>query len=151
MMRRTMIAAAAIAATTAAVWAQSPERQGRYSMSPAEGGGFARLDTETGAVSICQKKDADWACREMEDEGRKLRSDNERLSKENNLLKDELKRLEDVVAGIPGRPGKDRPGEQFKLPSEEDVDKALDYVDRMFKKFRDKLKELDRDKNATPL
>lgn len=151
MLRRATIVAGLIGVSALAAYGQSAERQGRYSMSPAEGGGIVRLDTESGAVAICQKKDGDWACREMEDEGRRLRQENERLGRENTQLKDELKRLEDVVAGNPSRPGKDRPGENFRLPSEDDVDKALDYVDRMFKKFRDKLKELEKDKGATPL
>ena len=49
--------------------------------------------------------------------------------------------------------GLEKPKPKLELPSEEDVDKALSYMERMFKKFRDKLKELDKDGSGkgTPL
>lgn len=142
-----------IAAATPSALAQNVERSGRYSMSPAEGGGFARLDTETGAMSICQRQAEAWTCRDMDDEGLKIRLENEVLARQNKELKAELQKLEDFVVAQGGKSGDkgDRPGQQFKLPSEQDVDQALDYMGRMFKKFRDKLKELEGDKSATPL
>ena len=45
------------------------------------------------------------------------------------------------------------PAEKFQLPTEEEVDSALDYVERMFKKFRDRLRNLEQEekKPGTPL
>ena len=37
----------------------------------------------------------------------------------------------------------------FKLPTEQEVDQALDYFERMLKKFQDRLKRLER-KSETP-
>ena len=37
----------------------------------------------------------------------------------------------------------------FKLPTEKEVDQALDYFERMLKKFQDRLKRLER-KSETP-
>ena len=39
-----------------------------------------------------------------------------------------------------------------RLPTEDDVDKAMSYVQRMLKKFREKVRELeDHDKKGTNL
>ena len=48
------------------------ERASRYTMSPAEGGGFVRLDSETGQMALCQRRDGEWSCREMAEPGRGL-------------------------------------------------------------------------------
>ena len=48
---------------------------GRYRMTPAEGGAFLRLDTQTGAMSVCQRKDGRWACEAVPDERRALETE----------------------------------------------------------------------------
>ena len=62
MVRRTLAAASLIMLATASVSAQPAERPGRFSMAPADGGGFVRLDTDTGAMAICQRTGSDWTC-----------------------------------------------------------------------------------------
>ncbi len=132
---------------------------GRYTMSPVDGG-FARLDTETGAMSICKSKGADWACEPMSDLSAALKGQVAKLENDNQDLRTEIKRLEDLI-GLgdkkDGTEGKrpERPGGGLTLPSEEDVDKALSYLERMVKKFQDKIKQFegghsDRNK-GTPL
>ena len=108
---------------------------GRYKITPAEGGAFLRLDTQTGAMSVCQRKDGKWACEAVPDDRRALQSEVKRL--------EELLKLPD-----PGNPdGKDKRAErggprfQLQLPSEADVDRAMDYIERMMRKFKDKLRD----------
>jgi hypothetical protein len=124
------------------------ERQGRYTMSPTENG-FVRLDTETGAMSLCSRKDAIWSCEPMDDKARSMRQQVEQLTAENRALRAEVDRLERSLPGDGGRPGptlrSERPGGGFDLPSDQDVDRALDYVERMYKKFRDRLRQLEQD------
>ena len=127
------------------------DAKGRFAMSPVDGG-FLRLDKETGAVALCARKEEAWVCNPVEDHAA---SQNEKVAKlelENRDLKGRVKSLEDSLeTGKPpvlpdGPPGP--PGGKMQLPSEEEVDKALDYVERMFKKFRDRLGRLD--KSAPP-
>ena len=77
----------------------------------------------------------------------------ERLRAENVELKAEVQRLQGIAGVQPGPPVAGPPAEKFQLPSEEDVDGALDYLERMFKKFRDRLRNLEEDgkKPGTPL
>lgn len=124
------------------------DRPGRYSMSPADGGGFVRLDTETGAMALCQRRDTDWTCREMAEPSRGLGDEVERLRAENQRLKGEIRQMEDIIVGDKRGGGErraERPGSTFQLPSEQDVDQAMTYVQRMMRKFREKLKEFESD------
>jgi hypothetical protein len=120
---------------------------GRYTMTPAEGGAFLRLDTQTGAMSVCQRKDGKWACEAVPDERRVLETEIERLASKNKELQGEVKRLEELLAlPDPGTPeGRDkraqRSGPKFSLPSEEDVDRAMDYIQRMMRKFKDRMRD----------
>lgn len=146
-MRAIALAVPALAlAGLGAVSAAAQERSGRYTMSPIDGG-FVRLDTETGAMSTCSRRDSKWICEPMGDEGQSLRAELDRLRAENRRL--------EALAGIPPTPGEvDPPGKRLELPSEEDVDKAFDYVERLFRKFRDRIKQFEKEDGngkGTPL
>jgi hypothetical protein len=120
---------------------------GRYRMTPAEGGAFLRLDTQTGATSVCQRKEGRWACEAIADDRRALETEIDRLAAKNRELQGEVRRLEELLAlPDPGTPdGRDRralrSGPKFTLPSEEDVDRAMDYAQRMMRKFKDRMRE----------
>ncbi len=146
-----VLAAVLLGLSAGAVNAETP---GRFTMEPVEGG-FVRLDKDTGAMSLCAKKDGaeqvdGWACVPMDDSQRDLRAELDRLKAENKGLKEEVRRLEDTF--IDGkRDGTGRDSQQggppgglppaMKLPSEEEVDKAIDYLEGMIRKFRDRFEE----------
>ncbi len=128
------------------------ETSGRFSMSPVEDG-FVRLDKETGSMAFCSKRPSGWSCLPMDDRQKSLRDEIDRLKAENSELKDEVRRLEETfVTGkrdenaavdgpsTGGPPGGLPPGglQEFTLPDEEDVDRAVDYLERMIRKFRDR-------------
>ncbi len=135
---RNLTAAALVVAFTGLAAAAPPEptdRPGRFTMQPADGG-FLRLDTVTGDVSLCARAAGTFECRPVKDD-RDLQAEMARLSAENKELRAEVKRLEDLLAADA------KPAPKFELPKEEDVDKALSYLERMVKKFRDKMKGLE--------
>ncbi len=127
----------------------------RYTMAPADGGGFVRLDTQTGAMAFCDPEGTGWSCRAMPDATRDASEQIAALRAENKYLKDEIKRMEDTF-GLNGNQAQgDGQGPppappSFKVPSEQDVDKALDYVERMIKKFRDRLQKLEKETKPQP-
>jgi len=138
---RTVLAGVLVAGLAGAALAAPPggeEKPGRFVMHPAESG-FLRLDTATGDVSLCARAGSSFECKPVKDD-RDLQAEVARLADENKELKSEIKRLEGLL-GLDGSPAQPKP--KLELPTEEDVDKALSYLERMFKKFRDKLKEFD--------
>ena len=125
--------------------------KGRYTMIPVEGG-LMRLDTESGAVALCTRKGEGWVCDPVDD--RSASSDKAKLEAENKALKDRIRSLENDAANSRSAQGggnnSDAPGGVAKLPTEEEVDKAMDYVERIFKKFRDRLQKIEPPAPATP-
>ena len=119
--------------------------KGRFVLSPVEGG-FLRLDKETGAVSHCALKGQQWQCEPVDERAHPAGDRPARLEAENKALKDRVKALEESLEtgkpplseSTPIPPGK------MQLPSEEDVDKALDYAERLFKKFRDRIQRIEK-------
>jgi DnaJ-domain-containing protein 1 len=121
--------------------------KGRYTLTPADGA-FVRLDTQTGEVAICKRQAEQWACDTVAEDRRALQQEIDRLSAENSELKSAVRRLEEMV-GLPDgeKPKTEKRAEtelpKFRLPSEQDIDQAVGYVQRMMKKLKEKLRELE--------
>jgi hypothetical protein len=130
-------------------------------MSPVDGG-FLRLDRQTGAVAMCAKSGTDWACKPVDDETSSgPASTLSHLETENKELKGRIKELQDLLETKPPGPpplsgplADGPPGGISRLPTDEEVDQALDYMTRVYKKFRDHMKHLDKpappDDHAAP-
>lgn len=143
----TLVALCAAAAASAA-----GDETGRYSMSPADGG-FVRLDRQTGAMTFCTKADATWACTAMADAQASANTEIDRLEGENKSLKSDKRHLEEMLGmADPSKPGSAAPETgstppPMKIPSEQDVDQAFDYLEGMVKKFRERMKKLEEGTN----
>ena len=137
-------ALAGLIAVSPLVTHASGSGSGRYTMHKADDG-FVRLDTQTGRVSLCQKDDGGWACKTMDDAVQPIEQELARLKAENEKLRAEVKRL-DEIAGLDGQ-RKDR---QLRLPSEKEIDGALNYLDRMIRKFRERFKQFERQGEGEP-
>lgn len=137
----TLVAVSAGGLAYAQSTAPAPQAGGRFAMQPADGGAL-RLDTETGTMSLCKPQaGGQWACQSLPDERAALDKEIARLAQENRDLQGAVKRLE-AMNGIPGDGGpRGQPGRS--LPGPQDVDKAMDYLHSMLKKFKEKLKEFE--------
>lgn len=133
MMRATALPVFAVLALgPAAAQSQPPtaldQRDGRYSMTPTAEG-FLRLDTRTGAVSLCRATPSGPECRAGADERDALQAEIDRLSKENEELRRKM--------------ASSAPGDRLRnaLPTDEEMNKALGWMEqlmrRMMRAFRD--------------
>ena len=102
-------------------------QNGRYVMTPAPQG-FLRMDTRSGAVSLCVLRDSSVSCASSADERGALEAEIARLSQENAGLRERLAQItqQGGAAGSPGRGG---------LPSEAEVDKALGLAETVMRRM----------------
>jgi len=142
-MRRSVIALALALGTLApAAHAQTmPDSEnGRYTFS-AVPDGMLRLDTRTGAVSVCAKKDASWSCTAVPDERQALENEIARLQRENGAMKkDLLARGLPLPGGIASAPSADKQRElQLKvpLPSDAEIDRVMSAFEKMWRRLID--------------
>lgn len=84
--------------------------------------GYVRMDTQTGAMSVCTMEAGDQlVCRMAAD-------DREALEDETERLRGELERLDARVSALEARPA-------VALPSEQDIDKTLGVMEHLFRGF----------------
>lgn len=107
--------------------AQEPA-PGRYAMQKTESG-IARLDTQTGEVSLCEEKEGDIVCRMAADE-------RTAFELELDLLTKRIETLEKAV-GDGGSSVKPR------LPTKEEIDQTMSIMERMMRSFMGIVKDLE--------
>jgi hypothetical protein len=112
---------------------ESERAPGRYTVTPIEGG-FLRTDTDTGVVSHCARKDMTWMCTTVADDYQVVQRRLDDLARENASLRKQIAELKSSEGSLPTSPA---PGRKLELPSEEEIDKALGYFDRLLRKFKD--------------
>ncbi len=105
--------------------AASDRGDGRFSMTPTQGG-FLRLDKELGAVSFCTVEAGLSLCRISADERAALESEIARLRRENAELK---------------AAGGGAPGASPVLPREEDMERVLSFTERFMRRIMRIFKE----------
>ena len=141
-----IVLVAAFVALGAAAQAQTaPDSEnGRYSFS-AVPDGMLRLDTRTGAVSLCAKQDAGWACNAVPDERQALENEIARLQRENGALKkDMLARNLPLPGGVSGAPPRSSQRElQLKvpLPSDAEIDRVMSVFEKMWRRLVDMMQK----------
>jgi len=123
-----LAAPAALAQATASPQAgEAPAPVERFSMTPAEGG-FLRLDKQTGAVSFCAVEAGGATCRAGADERAALEKEIAQLRRENA----ELRASRDAARSQSGA---------APLPREEELERALSFVERFIRRIVRVLKE----------
>lgn len=92
-----VVAATAVLAGTAQPQPAQPENEeSRFSFFRAGGGGFLRLDSVSGQVSLCTRHEAGWLCQAAPEERTALEAEIARLQAENAALKKEA-----LMHGLP--------------------------------------------------
>ena len=136
---------AMVAAFAPAARAQTtPDSEnGRYSFSSVPDG-MLRLDTRTGAVSLCAKQATGWACNAVPDERAALENEIARLQRENGALKkDMLARGLPLPGGVASGPAPNQRELNLKvpLPSDAEIDRVMSAFEKMWRRLVDMMQK----------
>ena len=140
-MTRSVIVPAVLAALAWPAQAQpAPDSDnGRYTFSQVPEG-MLRLDTRTGAVSLCAKKETGWACNTVPDERQALENEVARLQRENGALKkDMLARGLPLPGGVASAPSTNQRELNLKvpLPSDAEIDRVMSAFEKMWRRLQE--------------
>jgi len=128
-----------LVATFAAAQGAAPDSEnGRFSFTQVPDG-LLRLDTRTGNVSLCNKREAGWACQVVPDERAILEGDIARLQSQNGALKREM-----IARGVPlpaPAPQAERPAApprvELNLPSDAELDRVMTFMEKVWRRLLD--------------
>lgn len=130
----TMLAAAAMTALSVSPsLAQDVER---YQLQRTDDG-YVRLDTTTGRTTLCQERSGQLVCKMAVEERAAFESQVEDLEARVDALEGRLAALEKG----------ERPSDE--LPSEEEFEQTLGYMERFFRRFMGIVEEFDRQEKTT--
>jgi hypothetical protein len=114
-------------------FAEDENAGSRYTMEKTEAG-IVRLDTRTGAVTLCSIDNAQLVCRMAADE-------RAAFEQELNLLSDRVTALEKTAAQAP----------IARLPTDEELDRSMSFMEKMLKRFMGTMQELEKSQNHEAL
>ncbi|SMH38812.1 hypothetical protein [Mesorhizobium australicum] len=127
-MRIARLAAFALAATIPAAVAQEAETRYTLEKTP---DGYVRMDNRTGEMSVCTERAGQLVCRLAADERSAWQGEIDRLTR----------RLDEVEKRLGALEGSPTP--QTALPSEEQFEQSLTFMERFFRRFIDIVKDLE--------
>jgi hypothetical protein len=105
-----------------------------------------RLDTRTGEVALCSKRAVGWACQALPEDRTALESEIARLQGENAALKRELvARGLPLPDGVKGPPATSKSDQDLKLPSDADLDRAMSFLERAWRRLIEMVQNLQRE------
>jgi hypothetical protein len=107
------------------------EEVDRYRLEKTDAG-YIRMDTKTGEVSTCEQTTGQLVCRIAADERAALQDEIERLQAKIDALDQRVTKLE-AQPSIP----------RVLVPSDEEVDKSLDIMEKFFHRFMGIMKGLE--------
>ncbi|MBZ9819498.1 hypothetical protein [Mesorhizobium sp. CA4] len=97
--------------------------------------GYVRMNTRTGAMSICEERSGQLVCKMAADERAAYQDEIDRLDKSVKALDARVAKLENSLSARL----------ESQLPSEEDFNKTMGYMERFFRTFKDIVKDLDKE------
>ena len=120
-------------AMTGIAFLASAEEAERYRLEKSDTG-YVRMDTVTGEMSICEERSGQLVCKLAADERAAFQTDIDRLQAK-------LDDVEGRVAKLEARPSIP----ETLLPTDEQVDKGIDIMEKFFRSFMGIVKDLDKD------
>jgi hypothetical protein len=137
-----------LAAPSARAQTTAPDSENgrRFSLNPVADG-MLRLDTRTGQVSLCSKREAGWTCQVVPDERAVLESEIARLQGENGLLKKEMI-AHGVALPAPMKTDrlKTRPDAELRLPSDAELDRVMAFMEKAWRRLLDMVDEIQKER-----
>lgn len=128
-----LIASLAVAAAALPASAVAQETD-RYTLERS-GDGYVRMDRRTGEMSICSERSGQLVCKIAADE--------------RSAFQDEVDRLQERLAGLEKRVAEletvRRIDPEALLPTDEQFEKSLGYMERFFRRFMDIVRDFDKD------
>lgn len=106
----------------------------RYRMEKSAAG-FVRIDTQTGEMSICEERSGQLVCKLAADERSAFQDDVDRLEARVKTLDERIVKLENSLTAKV----------ENALPTEEEFEKTMGYMERFFRGFIGIVKELEQD------
>lgn len=132
-MRLSHIAVASLLALFATAPAHAQETA-RYQLEKTANG-YVRMDTQTGAMSSCEDKSGQLVCRMAADERTAAMDEIDRLNRSIDDLDGRVARLENSLAAKL----------ESSLPSEEEFNKTMSYMERFVRGFLGIVKDMEKD------
>ncbi len=111
--------------------AQSEETE-RYRLEKSATG-YVRMDTQTGAMSLCEERSGQLVCKMAADERAAFQDEIDRLQTSVKALDDRVAKLENSLSARV----------ESSLPSEEDFNRTLGYMERFLRSFMNIAKDLN--------
>lgn len=97
--------------------------------------GYVRMDTQTGAMSICEEHSGQLVCKVAADERAAYQDEIDRLQGSVKALDERVTKLENSLSARL----------ESKLPSQEDFTKSLGYMQQFLRTFNDIVKDMNKD------
>ncbi|TGQ44641.1 MULTISPECIES: hypothetical protein [unclassified Mesorhizobium] len=130
-LQHVLIPAALVSLVAASAFSEEPER---YRLEKSANG-YVRMDTQTGAMSICEERSGQLVCKMAADERAALQD-------EIDQLQSSVKALDERVAKLESSPTARL---ESTLPTEEEFNKTMSYMERFLRGFMDIVKDMDKD------
>ena len=128
-MRRSHLACILLLAVPAAAAAQEADR---YALEKTADG-YVRMDRKTGEMSLCTERSGQLVCKLAADERTAVETEMDRVTARLEDLEKRLAAVENQSVRVPG------------LPTDEELEKSLTYMQRFFRTFMDTVKDFETD------
>jgi len=123
----------ACVALSLAISSAAAEDSARYTLQKSPNG-YVRLDRQTGEVAVCQEDGGQLTCRAAVDEKKAMQDEIDRLDGKIDRLEHRVSALEKAGAAA-----------SSTLPSDADLDRTMNVMERFFRRFMGIVKEFNDD------